>query len=217
MLVKMWMTKKLVVAKMETTISEAEALLRENNIRRLLVVDDDSQLRGVLSREDVRKALPSLIDPDREDAERVLANEAKAASFMTESPITVSPNTPLEKVARLMQKNKVGGVPVVENGKLVGIITESDIFRAFIDIMGGDDEGVRLELFIDNSAQAIYDVMDILSEHEVLLQSISLYKEYSGSQQLLTVKVTGDEMEEVIESLWDGGIKVGSVITPIGE
>jgi acetoin utilization protein AcuB len=131
---------------------------------------------------------------------------------MTKNPITVQPMEPLEKVAATMRKNKIGGIPVVVQEKLVGIITESDIFQAFIEIMGGNDEGVRIELSIGTEAEAIYKTLDIFQEHEMLLLTITVCNDFSTENRLLTVRFRGEDIDSLIDDLWSSGSKINSII-----
>jgi acetoin utilization protein AcuB len=119
---------------------------------------------------------------------------------------------PLEKVAAAMRKNKIGGIPVVVQGKLVGIITESDIFQAFIEIMGGNDEGVRIELSIGIEAKAIYKTLDIFQKHEMLLLTITVCNDFSTESRLLTVRFRGEDIDALIDDLWSSGSKINSII-----
>jgi acetoin utilization protein AcuB len=119
---------------------------------------------------------------------------------------------PLEKVAATMRKNKIGGIPVVVQEKLVGIITESDIFQAFIEIMGGNDEGVRIELSIGTEAEAIYKTLDIFQEHEMLLLTITVCNDFSTENRLLTVRFRGEDIDSLIDDLWSSGSKINSII-----
>ncbi len=211
MFVQLWMTKELVVATEKTTIAEAGVLLQQNKIRRLPVVDETGNLLGILSKEDVSKGMPSIIDPAEDGGATNLPVHARVISLMTAEPITVSPMDPLEKSARIMRRNKIGGIPVVDEGKLVGIITESDIFQAFMEIMGLDADVTRLELVIGNNNQSFYEVIEILGECDMRIHAVSLYKNYSEKQQLLTLRIGGEDMQAAIDALWDMGVKVNSV------
>ncbi len=212
MFVQLWMSKEMVVAKEDTTIADADALLKKHKIRRLPVVDNDGQLLGIISKEDIDKTLPSVIDPTKDEDERALAMHAKVATFMTIDPVTASPMDPLEKVALTMRRNKIGGVPVVEEGELLGIITESDIFRAFIEILGSEVKGARIEITMADNQETLYEVMEVLREEDMYVQAISLYKDFSDKHQLLTLRIQGDGIEDAVEALWDSGFKVNSVI-----
>jgi len=211
MFVQLWMTKELVVATKDTTIAEAALLLKQHKIRRLPVVDEKGNLLGILSKEDLINGLPSIIDPLKDNAERILITQVKVISLMTADPITLSPADPLEKGAKLMRRNKIGGIPVVEEGKLVGIITESDIFQAFMEVMGLDEKGVRIELAIDKIPESFYEVIEVLSEKEMRIHAISLYRNYSEKKQLLTIRIKGDDTGATIDALWGAGFKVNSV------
>jgi len=132
---------------------------------------------------------------------------------MATNPVTVSPMDPLENVALLMRRFKIGAALVVEAGTLVGIITETDIFKAFTEIMGAGDKGIRLELQIKNSSSAIYKVMDICRQFDMELTAISIYNNFSQEHQLLTIRINGEDTEDIIDALWDSGAKINQILT----
>jgi acetoin utilization protein AcuB len=196
----------------DSTIAEAEDLMSLHKVRRLPVIDEENHLLGILSKEDIKNALPSIIDANFNESSRALAHQVKVEAFMTKNPITVQPMEPLEKVAATMRKNKIGGIPVVVQDKLVGIITESDIFQAFIEILGGNNEGVRIELSIGIEAEAIYKTLDIFKKHEMLLLTMTICNDFSSESRLLTVRFRGEEIDSLIDDLWSSGSKINSII-----
>jgi acetoin utilization protein AcuB len=206
------MHEEIITVRPECTIAEAEDLMALHKIRRLPVVDGEKRLLGILSKEDIHNALPSIIDANFDDNARALANQARVEPFMTKKPITVDPMAPLEKVAATMRKNKVGGLPVVAEEKLVGIITESDIFQAFIEILGGNDEGVRIELAIDNKGQSIYRTVDIFKKHDMHLLTLTVCNDFSSESRLLTLRFRGEDVDPLIDDLWRSGCKINSII-----
>ena len=212
MFVKLWMHEEIITIHSDGTIAEAEQLMTRHSIRRLPVVDDDNQLLGILSKEDIHNALPSIIDANFNENARALAHQAKVVSFMTVNPITTDPGEPLEKVAATMRKHKIGGIPVVVQNKLVGIITESDIFQAFIEILGGNAEGVRVEMSIGNKAEALYRTLDLFKKHEMLLLSLTVCNDFSADSRLLTIRFCGEEIDALIDDLWSNGCKINSII-----
>jgi acetoin utilization protein AcuB len=132
--VRDWMTITPITIKSSATLPEAYWLMIENKIRRLPVVDNEV-LVGIVTLEDLRQKIPAIvisIDPVR-------ANDALARlpvrQVMTENPKTISKEAPLIEAARQMLENKISALPVMEGNSLVGIITESDIFRAFVNLM----------------------------------------------------------------------------------
>lgn len=212
MFVKLWMHENIFTINPNSTIADAEDLMTRHKIRRLPVVDEDNHLLGILSKEDIYNALPSIIDANFNEKSRALAHQAKVEAFMTKNPITADPMEPLEKVAAIMRKNKIGGIPVVAQKKLVGIITESDIFQAFIEILGGNAEGVRIEISIGGKAETIYRTLDLFKKHEMLLLSLTVCNDFSAESRLLTIRFRGDDVDPLIDDLWSAGCKINSIL-----
>lgn len=131
-LVKDWMTPEPVVAPPDTTLPEAHNLMAQNNIRRLLVMDVD-KLVGIVTRGDVRGAEPSEATSLSIFEVNYLLSRLTVEKIMTRDCITVGPSDPIGKAASLMAENKVSGLPVMDGDRLVGIITESDIFRMVVE------------------------------------------------------------------------------------
>lgn len=119
--------------------------------------------------------------------------------------------TPLEEVANLLEKFKIGAIPVVEENVLVGIITESDIFRAFRAIMDGEADDIRIEMLIDKKQSAIYKIIDCCKKFDTTINSISLYGDYSSDQQLMTIRINGNQSDKLLDSIWDLGVKINQI------
>ncbi len=127
-----WMTQNPVTIHAEATLPEAHELMKEYSIRRLPVVDDDHHLLGIISLSDVHEAEPSDAKALNIYELTYLLAKIKVVKLMKREVATVTPQTPIVEAARLMLEKKIGGLPVIENDKLVGIITESDIFRLVV-------------------------------------------------------------------------------------
>lgn len=131
--VKDWMTSPARVINPDTPVSEAYSMMMQMGIRRLPVVDKDN-LVGIVTLGDLREARPSQATSLSIYELNYLLARLTVGQVMTHNPFTVTPETPIQKAARIMLDRKVGGLPVVDpKGKLIGIITESDIFRMLID------------------------------------------------------------------------------------
>jgi CBS domain-containing protein len=131
--IRFWMRVPVVTVNLAAPVSEALALMREHDVRRLPVVIDTGELRGMITQGDIRGAdvlRVSGMDPlDIGDALRRI----KVYQVMSEQPLAVTPETGLREAAMLMIENKFGGLPVVDtNSMVVGIITESDLFEALV-------------------------------------------------------------------------------------
>jgi len=130
-LVKDWMTRDPIVITPETTLPEAHRIMAEHKIRRLPVVDN-GKLVGIVTRGDIREASPSDATSLSIFELNYLLAKLAVKQIMTRKPVTVKPGTTVERAAQIMLEHKIGGLPVVEGGNLVGIITESDIFRMLV-------------------------------------------------------------------------------------
>ena len=131
--IRFWMRAPAITINLAAPLSDALALMRDHDIRRLPVVFDTGELRGMITQGDIRGAdvlRAAGVDPfDIADALR----QVKVYEVMSGDPLTVTPETSLREAAMLMIENKIGGLPVVdENNLVVGIITESDLFEALV-------------------------------------------------------------------------------------
>ena len=130
-LVRDWMTPDPITAPLTMTLPEALQLMAQHNIRRLPIVDDD-KLVGIVTRGDLRGAQPSQATSLSVFELHYLVGRITLEQIMTRNPLTVTDTTSIQEAARLMLQRKISGLPVVKQGRLVGIITESDIFRLVV-------------------------------------------------------------------------------------
>ena len=153
MFVRDWMSAPAVVASASMGGPEALALMEERKLRRLPVVEN-RRLVGIITRGDLLQALGLYPTMWRR-------LDVKVSDAMKTNPVTVTSGETLEGAAQLMLDHKIGGIPVVEEGVPVGMITESDIFRALCKILGVGDKSTRLRF----TAPADAHVLDVLREH----------------------------------------------------
>ncbi|MCS7251833.1 MAG: CBS domain-containing protein [Thermoflexus sp.] len=136
--VRDWMTSNPITISPRTTLPEAHRIMKEHRIRRLPVIDEHGRLVGIVTLGDVREASPSGATSLSIFELNYLLACLTVDKIMTRKVITVTPDTPIVEAARLMLEHKIGGLPVVENDRVVGIITESDIFKMVVRLMGED-------------------------------------------------------------------------------
>lgn len=129
--VKDWMTKEVMTTSPSTRLPKAHRMMTDKKIRRLPVVEQD-KLVGILTIGDAREAEPSEATSLSIWEINYLLDQMTVEQVMTQEPIAVGPEVTISEAAKIMLQNKISGLPVVENGNLVGIITESDIFRLVI-------------------------------------------------------------------------------------
>jgi acetoin utilization protein AcuB len=158
LLVKDSMTREVVALSPETTAAEALGLCRERRIRHLPVVEG-GRLVGIVSDRDLRSATPALGDPDRASAlERISITDV-----MTRDVVSARPDDPIEVAANRMRERRIGCLPVVEGGELVGIITSSDVMEALIYLVGAHEPGSRLEVVMPDRPGTLAGVAGIFA------------------------------------------------------
>ncbi len=144
MLVKEMMTADPVTVAAGTSVPDALALMHERKVRRLPVVDAHGKLVGIASEKDLLYASASPATSLNVWELNALLSRLIVDKFMAKKVVTVTEDMPLEEAARIMADKKIGGLPVLRDGALVGIITETDIFRSLLDLLGGRRKGVRV-------------------------------------------------------------------------
>jgi acetoin utilization protein AcuB len=140
-LVKEWMSPDPIKVDNKVGVSVAYHLMRLNEVRRLLVVDDHDELVGIVTWGDIRESRPKRRPPAQQiDAweSHFLVATMEVTEIMAPNPVTVTPETSIGEAARLMLEHKVGGLPVVEGRRIAGIITESDIFRFVMETVNNE-------------------------------------------------------------------------------
>ncbi|MBU0663978.1 MAG: CBS domain-containing protein [Proteobacteria bacterium] len=207
MFVKLWMKKDVITIAPDQTLAEAEALMQQNRIRRLLVANGPT-LVGIISQRDIQKGIPAGGD----ESTKLIASQSKVEAYMTHNPITADPMDPLEDIALSMRKNKIGGIPVLEDGSLVGIITESDIFRALTEILGAGKNGARVEMKIGHSSKELFQVVKLCKQFDIAITAISIYQNFSPEHDLLTVRLDGEELDGLIDAFWESGCQINRIM-----
>jgi acetoin utilization protein AcuB len=118
----------------DETLRGVMNVMRSHRIRQVPVIDNGS-LVGIITDRDTKRATPSVLSGDREEYDRIL-DSTKVAQFMTREPTTVSLDTPVKAAVRIFITQKIGALPVVEGGEVVGIVTQIDALRAFYNMLG---------------------------------------------------------------------------------
>lgn len=145
MAVKDFMTRKVVYISPDTTVSHAADLMREQGLHRLPVIEND-QLVGLVTEGTIAQASPSKATSLSIYEMNYLLNKTKVKDVMIRDVVTVSGYASLEDATYLMLKNKIGILPVVDNHQVYGVITDRDVFQAFLEIAGYGEEGIRVPL-----------------------------------------------------------------------
>lgn len=173
MLIRNWMTKEVISVTPETSMLKATKLMKEHDIRRLPVVDSENHVVGIVSDRDIKDASPSKATTLDMHELYYLLSELKIKTIMTSKPVTVSPLDTVETVAMLMEEHGFGGVPVVdEDHKLVGIISDHDVFKVLISITGVRQGGVQIAFNLADQSGSMRPILDALRDNHASIISI---------------------------------------------
>ena len=210
--VQNWMTTDVVSVGPDTSLLKVGKLMKDHHIRRIPVVDENGQVVGIISDRDVRDASPSKATTlDMYEMHYLLA-ELKAKNIMTAKPITVKPTDTVEQAALIMLDNKVGGLPVVDNsGKLVGIISDHDVFKALVDITGARMGGLQFAIELPDQPGTARPLFDLLRAHNARLLSVLTVSNADGNRHLF-IRVRDLENSKAEQELMDGVGKLGKVL-----
>ena len=165
MLVQEWMTKEVFHIGPDTSMMKASRLMKDKNIRRLPVLDDNQRVIGIISDRDIKEASPSKATTLDMHELYYLLSELKVKDIMTKNPHCAREKDSVEGVALILMEKGFGGMPVVDDdNKLVGIITESDIFKVLTSITGVQSGGMQLAFDLPNQRGMLRPVLDALGE-----------------------------------------------------
>jgi acetoin utilization protein AcuB len=203
MFVRDRMSPNPITIKTDTSVSDALRLMRERKVRRLPVVDSHGQLVGIVSDSDLLYASPSPATSLSVWEIHDLLYRLTVDKVMTRDVVTVNEDTPLEAAARLMSDKKIGGLPVMRGKNLVGIITETDLFKAFLAALGGRRAGVRVTVLIPDVKGTVAKIAGAISEAggNIVGLALSDPTPATGQDWEITFKVKDVPMDKLVEAI----------------
>ena len=172
MLVKDWMSTKVVTVNASDTMQQAISLMTDNKIS-MLPVMDEGKLVGIVTDRDLKRAAPSYVTVL--EVKQILYHMARVEvrAIMNIDPITASPDLTIEETAELLLAHRISGCPVVDkDGNIIGVITKNDLFKAVISLSGLRKRGVQFGLILDDRPGSIKEVTDVIRKHGARLVSI---------------------------------------------
>jgi len=210
MLIAERMSHPVITIHADTPIQEALSLMRRERIRRLPVVDRSGKLIGIVSEKDLLNASPSSATSLSVWEVNYLISKILVEEVMVRDVITVAEDTPVEEAARIMTDHRIGGLPVMRDGELVGMITETDLFKLFLELLGAREAGVRVSALIPNRRGELAKVASAVRDAGGNIIAVVTFLGESAENRQLTLKVEGiDEravrnaVEPVVERIVD--------------
>lgn len=198
MKIKNWMQTDPITIGRTALLQDASKLMKDHGIRHLPVVEDDN-LVGFITESDLRQfSFPSMIE------------DIPVHQVMVLNPITINPHTSVESAARLIHDYKIGGLPVLDKKKLVGIITLQDLLEAFIEVMGLLKSSTRIDIIV-NKKGGVDDVTRIIKEHGAEIVSVA-QESQSSRRKVHYFRLEKCKIDPIIKTLEDAGHKVVSVM-----
>ncbi len=199
MLVGYRMTRDPVIVSPEMTIGDAEALMREKKVHRFPVVDKKGNLVGIVSHSDLLNARPSSATSLSIWEVTYVLSQIKVAEVMTRKVITVDDDCPIEEVARLMRQYSIGATPVMRGGRLVGIVTESDVFDIFLELLSAGEPGVRLTALAPYVKGSLAQISSAVTAAGGLIHALNAYRSDEPNTWGCVLKVADISQERLIE------------------
>jgi acetoin utilization protein AcuB len=206
MLVKDRMTSPAMTVTADTSFQDALKMMRDHKFRRIPVVDQEGKLIGIVSERDLLHASPSPATSLSVWEVNYLLWKLKVADIMTHHVITISQEAPIEDAANLMVTRKIGGLPVVDNAcRVVGVITETDIFKAFAEMLGSGEKGLRLTIKVPSGSGTLARLSQAIYEAGGLIISVGSLDKESAKERELIIKVRGVTKDKIVKVLEDLG------------
>lgn len=214
MKVKDRMSTNVITISPDTSITEAFRLMKENDIRRLPVVDKN-KLVGIITLSDLNQASPSSATSLSIHELNYLLAKTKIKDIIPKKQqlVTVSPDAYIETAAKLMRQHTVSGLPVVDGDKLVGIITETDLFEALIEILGVFQPHTRIDILVnDNRPGVLSEITGLIASKDInILNAVGYYDKKVNVYKVI-IRIGSLEPDSLVEELKAKGYEIESVI-----
>ncbi len=205
MLVKEWMANEPIVVDENTSIMKATQIMKENNIRRIPVVRD-GRLIGIISDRDIKEAAPSKATSLDVHELYYLLSEIKIKDIMTPDPITLRENDSVEKAAVIMLENRISGMPIVDDDNhVIGIITETDVFKVMVSITGAYRSPIQLAFDMEDRPGSLNKLLNAIREQGGRIVSVLTSHEHMpvGRREVyIRLKdMPDEELDKLVDSL----------------
>lgn len=213
MFIEQSMTRKVVTIEKEASILKAEALMKENRIRHLPVVENGKKLIGIITDRDFKGAMPYEVfhAPESQEAKdaREKMGKLTVADIMSTSLITLSPADTIQDALLLIQKARVGALPVVdENGNLKGILSVRDLLRAFVNVLGLGTPGTLVGIIVEDKVGQMKKIVDAITEEGVSFGSIVVARYWEADKRAVFPYLLTNNTRRVKQKLADMGFEL---------
>lgn len=183
-------------------VHDALDMFKRERIRRAPVVKE-GKLVGIVSDKDLLNASPSPASSLSIWEMNYLLSKIKVSEVMSKKVLTVTEDTPIEEAARIMADNKVGGLPVMRDSHVVGIITETDLFKIFLEFMGAREKGVRVTALVEDKPGQLARITSAMTDMNANFIAFGQFAGEDPSNKIITFKVKGPKKEDVKKAMME--------------
>ncbi len=208
MLVKDRMTPNPTTVTPDTPFFEAMRIMGERRFRHLPVVDRRAKLVGIVTQTDLLHASPSPATALSVSEVNYLLANLRIREVMTSPAITVADETPLEEAARVMVENRIGCLPVMRAGRLVGMLTETDIFKSFVEVLGGEDATLRVTLRVPDVRGELARLAGVIAALGANICSVAAFRGAAPEQAYIVFRLEGVDEEVLVPALESAGEEI---------
>ncbi len=199
MIIERRMTRNPVTATPDMNIQDAKELMVREKVHRLPVLDSEKKLVGVISEKDILEAAPSPVSTLSAYEMNYLMSKLTVKKLMSRHPVTLDKNATIEEAARLMIDQDLSCLPVLEDGKLVGIVSKSDLFKILMELFGARHFGTRVEFLVDDRKGVLADITSAVSGKNLNIVSYGTFAGNDESTAICTMKIQGAKPSEVLD------------------
>lgn len=200
------MSRPVICISPDEPINEVLAMFKKEHIRRAPVMKQ-GKLLGIVSERDLLNASPSSVTTLSVWEMNYLISKVKVKDVMTKKVITVDKDTPIEEAARIMADQKIGGLPVTSADKVVGMITETDLFKVFLELMGARQKGIRVTATVPDQPGELAKITKAITNNGGDFIAFGMFSGPDANSRVITFKVQGIKKEKIKEVLEDVVLK----------
>ncbi|MGE4583509.1 MAG: CBS and ACT domain-containing protein [Sphaerochaeta sp.] len=199
MIIERRMTRNPVTATPDMSIAEASALMKQEKVHRLPVLDKDKKLVGIITEKDILYATPSPASSLSIHEMAYLLSKLTVKKLMSKNVVTITKDTTVEEAARMMVDQDLSSLPVLEGDRLIGIVTKSDMFKILLELFGARHFGVRVSFIVEDKPGTIAKISQALSEQGIDIITFGTFMGTDPSNAICTIKVQGAPISKVVE------------------
>jgi acetoin utilization protein AcuB len=195
------MSHPVITVRADVPIMDAYELMQNEKIHQLPVVDQKGGLVGMLSEREILHASPSQATSLSVWELNYLMSKVTVDEIMTSDVVTVDVDTPIEEAARILAENRVGGLPVMREGKLAGIVTETDLFKVFLELFGAHEPGIRMTVLVPNQPGELSKLTSAIFKAGGNILALGTSRGEDTSTEEVTFKVEGLKQSDLKETV----------------